>query len=145
MRKLKMLAVLAIAFASCTTNTNQSEQQTPTLDATTRNTILTELEAKLTEEKGIPIKYESSEVIQIDNNYYLRSRSDEYVTTTLLRVNEVGALVGLGVSCTSTSCAQSTTGCVPKWVGDIPTCTKCTEGTKDCSRTFTSGTAVLQE
>ena len=140
MRKLKMLAVLAIAVASCTTEPNQSQQQTPTLDAMTRSSILTELETNLTEEMGIPIKYESSEVIQIDNTYYLRARSDAYVTTTMLRVTELGELVGLGVSCTSSSCARSTTGCVPKWVdGTIPTCTKCTEGTKDCKRTFTSG------
>ena len=135
-----MLVVLAIAVASCTTESNQSQQQTPTLDATIRSTILTELETNLTEEMGVLIEYESSEVIQIDNTYYLRSRSAAYVTTTMLRVNAVGVLVGIGVSCTSSSCAQSTTGCVPRFAeGEvIPTCTKCTEGTKDCKRSLTS-------
>lgn len=135
-----MLAVLALAFASCTNESNQPQDQTPTLDATTRSTILTELETNLTEEMGIPIKYESSEVINIEGTYYLRSRSAEYVTTTMLAVDAVGELVGIGVSCTSSSCAQSTTGCVPRFAeGEvIPTCTKCTVGTKDCKRTLTS-------
>ena len=135
-----MLAVLAIAIAVCTNETNQPQEQTPTLDALTRSTILTELETNLTEEMGIPIKYESSEVINIEGTYYLRARSAEYVTTTMLAVDAIGVLVGIGVSCTSRSCAQSTTGCIPNFAeGElIPTCTKCTEGTKDCKRTITS-------
>lgn len=139
MKKLKMLLLIAIAFASCTTDSNQSQEK-PTLNATTRNTILTELETRLSAEKGIPIEYDSFEVIQIDEDYYLRSRSDEYVTTTMLRITQSGELAGIGVSCTSSSCSNSTTECIPRWKGNIPTCTDCTAGTKDCTRTVTSGT-----
>ncbi|WP_340198593.1 hypothetical protein [Ascidiimonas sp. W6] len=145
MKKLKMLVVLAIAFASCTTDSNQTQEDL-TLDATTRNAILSELETQLTIEKGVPIKYDSYEVMHIDENYYLRARSGAYVTTTLLKENAEGILVGLGVSCTSSSCAGSTTECYPKWVDGVrPTCTPCTAGTKDCKRTITSGSVAIDQ
>ncbi len=135
MKKLLILSIMALAMVSCGTSSTTTEIQQPTLDAETKSVILSTLEEQLTEEMGFPFKYESSEVIKIKKQYYLRARSSKYVTTTLLGINKDMALFNLGVSCTSSSCAQSTTECVPKWVGNVPTCTKCTQGTKDCKRT----------
>ena len=138
MKKLIMLAIIALALISCGTSATITEIQQPKLDPETKSAILSALEEQLTEELGTPIKYESSEVIKIKKSYYLRAYSNKYATTTLLGVNDSGALFNLKVSCTSSSCAQSTTQCVPKFVGNIPTCTPCKLGTKDCKRSISS-------
>ncbi len=140
-----MLVVLAVVFASCTTDSEQpANQDDLTLDVAERTAILSQLETTLSAEKGITIKYETYEVFQIDENFYLRAQSGDFVTTTLLQRTPNGKLMGLGVSCTSSSCSNSTTECIPNWSNDIPTCTDCNQGTKDCTRTITSGVQLQQ-
>lgn len=75
-----------------------------------------------------------------DNNYLLRTQYDNgYTSTTLLSVatnrgGRVSAVVAK-TSCTSTSCSSGG-GCQPEINGY---CSACSKGTKDCTRTTTSG------
>lgn len=140
MKNAKLLFILlAVVIASCSTDSEEVITQADlTLDVNTKTAILTELETALTAEKGELVKYESSEVLEIEGNMFLRAWSGDYVTTALLVKGKDGALRS-SVSCTTSACAHIGSACRPT---DENTCTPCTGG--DCTRTVTSGDGLAE-
>lgn len=129
-QKITTLILLSIVLFSCETNDVKNDQ--PTLSDAEKNRIVSLLETDFSAKSDTPVKFESSKVIKIDGIYYMRSHHGEKVTTTLLKTDN-NKLTFDGISCTTVSCASSSTGCVPNKKSG---CTKCTEGTKDCTRTI---------
>ncbi len=86
------------------------------------------------------IKFTSSEVLKINNDYYLRAYSGDYISTTLLVLSNNGNLVYGKISCTSSACSN-TDGCIPSPGGK--SCTSCVGPFGDCVKTVTSGELPL--
>lgn len=73
--------------------------------------------------------------IDADTAYYLRATGVEYTSTQLVNVDEISKLIGLlGITCTTKTCSNSSTGCVPK--KDRLGCTDCWSG--DCTKSITA-------
>lgn len=119
---------------SCSDTSENGQNEYETSDIANFKTIIQTLETTLIDNNGKSVIYESSKVIKIEENYYLRSRSKNMVTTTLLIENGDGTLSSRGVSCSSVDCASSTTGCIPN---SATSCSRCNGGNGDCKKTVT--------
>jgi len=122
-----------LLIVGCSDN---QQQAFTTDDVSNLSSVIENLEITLSAQEDKSIVYENSKVIIIDGNYYLRSRSKDFVTTTLLIKNKEGGLTARGVSCSSSDCAASETGCIPK---NDTSCTRCLGGNGDCKKTVTGG------
>lgn len=78
------------------------------------------------------INFDEVKIIKIDDNYYLRGYSKDYISTKLL-VLQGKLLAPSGTTCTSKACATSSTACMPQKDGS---CSACWFG--DCTRTTSS-------
>lgn len=132
MKNVKFLFVLLTTLIlSCSADSEDAIIQADlTLDTTTRASILSELETVVSEETNTLIKYENSKVLQIDNEYYLRAWSGDYVTTTSLIKDKKGGLQSRGISCTTEACSSDPHAC-------IPLNTSCSFCSGDCKKTIT--------
>ena len=131
-------------ITSCSNDSNELvTQEDLTLDISTRIAILSELETTITAEKRIPIKYESSEVIETGGQIYLRAVSGDYITITLLARDENNKLRSGLISCTTSTCHDSKTECKPYYLDptdpDSGVCSNCSADPTDCKRTLSSG------
>jgi len=67
---------------------------------------------------------------------YLRAKGEDYSSTTALTVINQSFLQGEGISCTSNTCSNSSTECVPK--KDKLSCTGCGLVVGDCTKSVTA-------
>ena len=136
-RILTLLFINALLITSCSSDDLTIEDMT--LSNAEKNAIvkLVETNLSITQKKQVTIT--STKLNKTDDMYYLSMYHGDGVTNTLLKVENGNTLKYGKVSCTSDSCAHSG-GCLPDPRGDR--CTPCTRGTKDCSKTVTSGELV---
>ena len=137
MKKI-LFFIVGLMSVSCLSQdyfVNETDAKFKAIDA---KEILKNLERDLNASRPeFNIKFESSEVIKIDEVYYLRAVSGEYISTTLLEKDSKGILFSRGISCTSSVCANSD-GCIPTTSGK--SCTRCGGGIGDCTKTVSTGT-----
>lgn len=125
--------VVSIILISCASQDDFINKTDAKLERITALAILQNLEQTLNESRPeFKIKFESSKVIKLDEVYYLRAVSGDYVSTTLLKKDENGYLHSEGLTCTSRDCAHND-GCLPK--PDGKSCTKCKVVLSDCTKT----------
>lgn len=80
--------------------------------------------------------------IIIDGEFYLRAKGASYKSTLVLNIDDDGNATA-GISCTSSTCSTSSTGCVPK--KDKLGCTDCLwRGAGDCKKTVTALTKDIE-
>ena len=136
MRKLFMLSVVLFCL-SCSSD-SEIEQDLQLNDIANFETIINTLERDISLNTGESIIFESHELLELESNMYLRSKSGDKITTTLLEVTSDG-LQTRGISCTTSGCS-GTNGCIPR--EDGKSCTSCLFG--DCKKTTTQGIINLK-
>lgn len=135
--KTFLILFASIFIVSCSTHDDFVNETDAILHSVDAKEILKNLERDLNASRPeFNIKFESSEVIKIDEVYYLRAVSGEYISTTLLEKDSKGMLFSRGISCTSSVCAN-TDGCIPTTSGK--SCTSCGGGIGDCTKTVSTG------
>jgi len=134
--KRRLIVLLLLVFTlsvSCESGKLNAQNLEPTLSEAEKSNIINRLETVFSAQAKKPVKFTKSKLIKIDGISYLRLWHEDKVTTTLLNTQNKRTLVDAGVSCTSTACANSPTGCIP----DSETgCSECTEDPEDCTRTI---------
>lgn len=142
MKKI-LFVIMSIIFLSCSSQDDFINETDARMDAVAAEGILQNLERSLNEARPeLKIKFESSKVIKVDGVYYLRAKSGEYISTTLLERDKDGYLHSKGISCTSKACG-TTNGCVPD--SDGKKCTSCLAGMGDCTKTVTGFSSDTDE
>ena len=131
MRKY-LACICVILCIACTDSTDDNDQVTIDNIANFEASIQL-LEISLSAVEEVPMKYQEHQLLKIEGEMYLRSRSGNYVTTSLLKKDTNQNFKLVGISCTTSDCS-STDGCIPN--SDGKSCTKCKY---KCTKTVTGG------
>ncbi len=136
MKTTNFIKLVLFTLFICACSQEELSLDEYSLDKKEEKAIVKLLETNLTAATKSSIKIESTELKKIGDSYYLVSKHSNKTTTTLLKIENKNQLRYAGVSCTSSNCASSSTGCIPK--PDGKACTKCDKFSGDCVKTVTS-------